>query len=107
MRQTAASILQEFHHAQSDDPEKEKSRIIEAAAKFIRDDIRAVRTSTDFYPASSDIESEEACLSYLPTTLQLFLGTVMHGKDTGVKVASIGQAIMQAARPRVLLQGIS
>ena len=62
-----------------------------------------MRTSTDFYPASSDIESEEACLSYLPTTLQLFLGTVMHGKDTGVKVASIGQAIMQAARPRVLL----
>ena len=103
MRHTAASILQEFHDAQSDDPEKEKSRIIEAAAKFIRDDIRAVRTSTYFYPASSDIESEEACLSYLPTTLQLFLGTVMHGKDTGVKVASIGQAIMQAARPRVLL----
>ena len=37
MRQTAANILQEFHDAQSDDPEKETSRIIEAAAQFIRD----------------------------------------------------------------------
>ena len=62
-----------------------------------------MQTSTDYYPASNDVEHEAACLDYLLTTLLTFLERVIHGTNAGVKVASIGQAIMQATRPRVPL----
>ena len=35
--------------------------------------------------------------------MKLFLKTVFSGKETELKIASIGQAIAQAARPRTLL----
>ncbi len=40
---------------------------------------------------------------YLPDTLKILLEELFAGKKAGVKVASIGQTIMQATRPRVLL----
>ena len=62
-----------------------------------------MNTSKDHYPATSEIETKEAALQYLPDSLQLMLEGVIKGTDTDVQVASIGQSIMQAARPRVLL----
>lgn len=44
----------------------------------------------------------ENALSYLPELLILLLDTVLVGKDKKSKIVSIGQAIMQAARPRTL-----
>ena len=63
MRQTAADILHEFREVQSDDPEQQKLYIIGTASKFIREDLRAVQTATDCYPASNDIKFEAACLA--------------------------------------------
>ena len=49
------------------------------------------------------IETEaETNANFLPQTLKLFLEGLLASKDD-VKVASIGQAIIQAARPRVIL----
>jgi len=42
-------------------------------------------------------------VEYLPQTLQLLLSNLFVGKNTDTKVAAIGQAIMQATRPRVLI----
>ena len=54
----------------------------------------------DIYPL---IETEaETNANFLPQTLKLFLDGILASKDD-VKVASIGQAIIQAARPRVIL----
>ena len=55
------------------------------------------------YPIYSDLTSVNECVNYLPETLRVLLGIIIAGKDTNFKVASIGQAIMQACRPRVLL----
>jgi hypothetical protein len=45
----------------------------------------------------------EGGLAYLPETLRQFLQSLFTGKDTRLKTASIGQAIMQTVRPRVIL----
>ena len=39
----------------------------------------------------------------MPCSLQLLLNTLFVGKDTQQKVASIGQSIIQAVRPRAVL----
>ena len=102
-RSTAETILQEFHAHQKDRPEQQKKYIIQAAAKLIKNDIKMVETSTEHYPPVDEIETEERCLDFLPNTLKLLLQGILTGKDISTKLASIGQAIMQAARPRDLL----
>ena len=42
-------------------------------------------------------------MDLVPESLQLLLTTVFSGKDVEMKLASIGQAIMQAARLRILI----
>ena len=74
----------------------------ETAAKLIKDDIKAVKTSHCNYPGIDELGSEES-INFLPTSLRVLLTDLFVGKDVKAKIASIGQAIMQAARPRVLL----
>ena len=50
----------------------------------------------------AEIETEERCFNFVPDSLKLLLEGILVGKDVSLKLASIGQAIMQAARPRVL-----
>ncbi len=45
----------------------------------------------------------DECIKFLPETLRVLLEGLIVGKGVQTKIASIGQAIMQAARPRVLL----
>ena len=101
---TAKCILHEFY-AQSrstDNSESEAIRIIETAAKLIKNDIKGIQTSSEYYPSKNDLE-QDAILEYVPKTLLIFLRKIFAGKDNDLKLASVGQAIMQAARPRVFL----
>ena len=102
-RSTVETILQESHARPKAHPEEEKKHIIKAAAKLIKNDIKMVEPSTENYPPAAEIETEERCLNFVPDSLKLLLEEILVGKDVGLKLASIGQAIMQAARPRVLL----
>ena len=54
----------------------------------------------DSYPDTFDIASDTG---YIPNTLQVLLRTMFAGKHFDVKLASIGQCIMQAIRPRGIL----
>jgi len=101
-RNKAKTILHEHYSHRDTDSEKEKMRVVETAAKLIRDDIRAVKTSNLVYPGCDELGSEES-INFLPQSLKLLLTGLIVGKKNQTKVASIGQAIMQAARPRVLL----
>ena len=82
---------------------EEKMKLIQAAAKLIKEDIKAIKTSHEVYPFCDALESLEAGIDFLPDTLKALLEGLFSGRKTAVKVASIGQAIMQATRPRVLL----
>lgn len=49
------------------------------------------------------MSSIQSALDFVLDLLELFLRTLFVGKDVDLKVASIGQAIMKAVGPRVLL----
>ena len=101
---TAKCILHEFYAQRhsSDNSESEAIRIIETAAKLIKNDIKGIQTSSEYYPSRNDLE-KVAVLEYVPKTLLIFHRKIFAGKDNDLKLGSIGQAIMQAARPRALL----
>lgn len=100
-RKTANNILHEFHCKQAKDnsSSSEKRKVLAAAAAFLKTDIKLIQTS-DTYPDFSIVD-EESMISFLPESLLTFLETLC-AKSTRIKVASLGQAIIQAARPRVL-----
>lgn len=102
-RSTAKAILQGFYSNREAYPEAEKMRIIETAAKLIKDDIKLVETSHDVYPDCDSLKSEEDAKNFLPESLRVLLKGLLVGKNIGMKTASIGQTIMQATRPRVIL----
>ena len=100
---TASSILHSFYLRQTTDEDAQKKMIIETAAELIKNDIKLQAASRAQYPSQDDIASRETNLDFVPDSLQLLLTTVFSGKDVDMKVASIGQAIMQAARPCILI----
>lgn len=99
---TANHILQEFHNSQErkECQENEALNIIKTAAKLIKNDIKHCSTcKEEFYPS---VDTDVKChLNFLPQSLKQLLLEIFTGKND-LKVASIGQAIMKAARPRVL-----
>jgi superfamily II RNA helicase len=104
LRKTARVILHEFHQNQSlSDPEKEKRNIIKTAANLIKLDIKSIESAKNEYPSVSDIESIEKNLEYLPESLKIFLSSMFSERECLVKLSSIGQAIVQATRPRSLI----
>lgn len=101
LRDTASSILYVFHkQKKAENTEDEKLTIIETAAKFIASDVKSMEIPNDSYPDTCDIAR---AVSYIPKTLQVLLRTMFVGKGIDAKLASIGQAIMQAIRPRAIL----
>ena len=102
LRRTASSILHDFHLQQKSnlDPEQEKFEIIDAAAKLILSDLKLVSTSIDDYPnIETDVEKHT---DFIPSALERFL-RILFGKKDDLKIAAIGQAIVQATRPRSIL----
>ena len=70
---TASKILHDFHQqSERDDSLREKMRIIETAAKLIKNDIKSVIQSTDYYPISKETSAETA-IDFLPESLRALL----------------------------------
>ena len=90
-----------FRTMEGKDTTEEKMKLIQEAAS--RKTSKPLKTSHEVYPSCDDLESLEAGIDFLPDTLKALLEGLFSGRKTAVKVASIGQAIMQATRPRVLL----
>lgn len=77
--------------------------MIETAAKLIKADIMSLEYSKAVCPSSVDINSEQN-IRFVPDSLQTLLRALFIGQnDSSVKVASVGQAIIQASRPRTLI----
>ncbi len=79
---------------------EEKMKLVQAVARLIKEDIKSITMTHDVYPSCDDLRSQEAGTEFLPDSLKEL---IIPGQNTGVKVASIGQAIVQAARFKVLL----
>ena len=55
----------------------------------------------NYYPSNNDILSHE---KHIPESLAVFLNILFSEKDASLKISSIGQAIMQATRPRLVIE---
>ena len=100
LKNTVSAILKaHYNGATHIDPESQKKRIIESAAKLIKDDIKSMKSSNDNYDTQLSLSES---LAYLPDSLKTFMNILVSGKES-IKIASLGQALVQAARPRNLL----
>lgn len=88
----------------SSDPVTDRIRVVMAAAKIINEDIRGSAFDVSSYHCGSRLD-DEACVT---DTLRVFLETLLPSSSEQVKrsKASLGQSIMQAARPRGYLSPI-
>lgn len=104
MRERSSDILRSyFRSAGKGDEEAQKKEIIQTAAKLIKSDIKTNVTSTlDVYPQLSELDIANA-LRYIPESLRILLESLFVGKDTRRKEAAVGQAIVQAVRPRAVI----
>ena len=105
MREQTSHILRSYfkNNPQEGDEASQKRAIIETAARLIKSDIKpTVPSLTDQYPNTEALKLDSA-LVYIPETLFNMLHYLFVGKNTERKVASIGQAIIQAVRPRTVI----
>jgi hypothetical protein len=103
---TASEILHEFYRQpKEEDLSVRKRRVVETAAKLILNDIKSVPTNKEMYPDPNTLSSATANHEFLPDSLRTFMDTLCKGKNSviKIKVSSIGQAIMQAVRPKVFI----
>lgn len=100
---TASSILSVFFNSSETDDCDKNLRLVKTVAQFLKSDIKGIKTSKDTYPSFSDLSSVHHNLAYIPESLKLLLQELFVGEDADLKVASIGQAIVQAVRPRALI----
>ena len=82
-------------------------RIIETAAKIIVSDIKGMKTDKTSYPAADDISNVVKNFEFTPTSVSLFISELLKGlKNVELKTAAIGQALVQAVRPKSLVAPI-
>jgi len=107
-RPTAEGILKNFSESPKErDADKEKERIIKAAALLLLADIKNLELSKDEYPSSDKVADLQSNLDFIPHSMSTFLNTLLKGKnDPDLKIASLGQALMQAARPKAFVAPI-
>lgn len=103
MRTTATRILSDFNKIpKMTNDDENKLRLVTAAANLIKNDIKCIENTRATYPSVDEMASVGSCVEYLPESLRLFLRTLVVGLDKDCKIAALGQAIMQAARPRMI-----
>ena len=104
-RYKAQHILQEYYtnSKKGTNLDQEKQTIICTASKLIKEDIKCVQTDHTKYPdLTNDLSDAQECLNFVPPSLVLFLETLILKKSSDLLKASLGQALMQATRPRVI-----
>ncbi len=72
-------------------------------AKLIQNDIKSLIQQKDVYPKYKEMSSAEETCSFLLDSLYIFLQGLFKNVDAKMMIATIGQAILQVARPCVIL----
>ena len=104
LRESANNILRSYYQkTKLCDIKLQKIHLMEAAAKIIRSDVKSIEPSAVHeYPSLNDL-TIDAALNFIPSSLKLLLSKLFVGKDPSVKIAAVGQTIMQGIRPRALI----
>ena len=93
-------INDKWYEAKRDKIEDQSERVVLAAAKIIKAQIREMSYSNDFYPSNDDFCDVDAACQWLSSMLPMFLQPIV--KST-VKRAAIGQCLVRPARTRSVI----
>ena len=79
--ETSRILCDYFNTPNKDDDDAHKRAIIEAAAKFIKHDIKCITTSKNEYPNVSELNLVLA-REFIPPSLRFMLENILPGKET-------------------------
>ena len=96
-------VTEEWRNQKMSDTEDEAEKIIKTAAKRIMENIRPVKLENGFYPAKDSMRDVTANKEWLPPYLGI---TISYLVKVLLKQASLGQGLVQIARPRPCLPPI-
>ena len=97
-------LNEKWYVDQKTDSTKDAYRIINAAAKLIREELRAGTYSSVEYPSDCEIKDIEKAKEFMPPTLKTLMASLIPSSQ--IKQVSIGQAVMQAMRPKTVMAPI-
>ena len=80
-----------------EDGSETKEKIVKVAAKIIKEEIREMKFSKDFYPSIDEIRSSEKGEKWVPESLKMFMKLLV---PSSLKQLTLSQCISQATRPR-------
>ena len=105
LTQMASFILQEQwkHETNVHDNDAEAVRIVKAAGKLIRAELREFEYNIETYPTEDDIRDQQYVDKFIPPLLKLFMQLLV---TNSVKHVAISNAVVQAARPRSVISPI-
>jgi len=81
----------------------ENDKIIKTTGKLIKSDVLKIPGNKTVYPTAAELRNIELQASFLPHSLVLLLNELFTDTNHQLKLVSIGQAIVQAIRPRALI----
>ena len=91
-------LTEEFYNKRKSEPQEEALRIITAAARIIKNDIKNHQVSTDKYPTVDEIT--DAVNICVPMSLHTLLKELI---SNPLKQSSIGQAVFSATQPKSVM----
>ena len=101
MASTIISV--KWYTDRNNNDQDESLRIVIAAAKSGKAQIRESAYTTDQYPLSHDIRDRDSNRQWIPSLLVAFMENII-GND--LKLVSLSHCIVQAARPRTVISPI-
>ena len=96
-------INDKWYSEKKEDIDDEAKRIVTAAAKIIKAEIRERKYDSNSYPTTDDIANDVRNKKWIPHHLQTLLSIIVPSE---LKQTSIGHCILQAARPRSVITPI-
>ena len=103
-RRNVRKLLHNFYTSTSGaDVSPQTESLMKTAGQLILSEIKAMPNARTYYPSFGDDHSVCEQVQYLPPSLQNLLREIFKNKDGEMRVASLGQAIIQAARPRTVM----
>ena len=90
-------INDKWYEIRKNDVEEEAERVVKQAAQIILGQIRSTKFNVEVYPSHEQISNIGLGKGWLPTYLKVFMESLVK-KD--LKQVSIGQAIVNAVKPR-------
>ncbi len=95
-RTTARAVLHEYYKQQQQEKNttEEKMKLIQAAARLIKEDIKSITITYDIYPSCDDLRSQEAGTEFMQQFVEasflLLLFLFFYLRDNLCKELSIG-----------------